>query len=239
MANPAFSEKTFSKIAYSSDYSNAMTVNGSIQKSLILLSLTVASSAGAWYVVANNPAMLLPFLIGGSIGGLILAIFLTFKQHLAATLAPMYAIAEGLAVGSISLILQEFAGIAILLTFGVAFIMLGIYRSGLIPVTDKLRFGISAATGAIALFYVASMVLRMFGVQMPYLHDGGMLSIGISLAVIGVAAFNLLLDFDLIETGAEMGAPKYMEWYAAFGLLVTLIWLYLEILKLLSKLSRR
>jgi uncharacterized YccA/Bax inhibitor family protein len=239
MANPAFSEKTFSNIEYSSDHSNVMTVNGSIQKTLILLGLTMATSAGAWYVSASNPALIMPFLLGGSIGGFILAMVLVFKKHLAATLAPMYAIAEGLAVGSISLILQQFAGIAILLTFGIAFIMLGIYRSGLIPVTDKLRFGITAATGAIAMFYLVTMILRLFGVQMPYLHDGGLMSIGISLVVIGVAAFNLLLDFDLIETGSEMGAPKYMEWYSAFGLLVTLIWLYLEILKLLNKLSRR
>lgn len=239
MANPAFSEKTFSKLGYSSDYSDAMTVNGSIQKTLLLLAVTASTAAGAWSLVSTNPTYFMPFLVGGSIVGLILAITLAFKQHLAPTLAPIYALAQGLVLGSISMVYQQIAGIAFILTFGIAFIMLGLYRSGLIPVTDKLRFGITAATGGVMLFYLLTMALRFFGVQMPYIHDGGMLSIGISLVVIGIAAFNLLLDFDLIEKGSEMGAPKYMEWYAAFGLLVTLIWLYLEILKLLNKLSRR
>jgi uncharacterized YccA/Bax inhibitor family protein len=239
MANPTFSNKSFNNLEYTSDH-EVMTVQGTLNKAMLLVAITLISAGLTWTAISNGSAIGVYAIPGGAILGLIIAIILVFKKDLAPTLAPLYAIFEGAFVGGISLMLAQFAPIAIMLTFGVAAIMLGIYRSGFIPVTDKLRFGIVAATGAVFVFYLITMILRMTGLaDMPYLHDGSWLSIGISLLVIGIAAFNLLLDFDLIERGAEAQAPKYMEWYAAFGLLVTLIWLYLEILKLLAKLSRR
>jgi uncharacterized YccA/Bax inhibitor family protein len=166
-----------------------------------------------------------------------------FKPHLAPITAPLYAVLEGLILGALSANYQaRWAGLpmqAVGLTFMVFLAMLVVYRTGIIKVTDKFRFGVAAATGGIVLFYVLSIVLSMFGVRIPMVHDSGMIGIGFSLVVVGVAALNLVLDFDLIENGVAAGAPKFMEWYAAFGLLVTLVWLYLEMLRLLSKLNRR
>jgi uncharacterized YccA/Bax inhibitor family protein len=157
--------------------------------------------------------------------------------------APIYALLEGLFLGGISAIFEaQYPGIviqAVSLTFGTLFCLLLAYRSGIIKVTENFKLGVAAATGGIALIYLATLVLGLFGVRMPFIHESGLIGIGFSLFVVVIAALNLVLDFDFIESGAKSGAPKYMEWYAAFGLMVTLIWLYIEILRLLAKLRSR
>jgi uncharacterized YccA/Bax inhibitor family protein len=154
---------------------------------------------------------------------------------------------EGLFVGALSAIINnafaaEYPGIvmqAVALTFGAAIAMFLLYNFRIIRATERFKSIIIAATAGIAIFYLIAMVLRMFGIDIPFLHEGGLIGIGFSLFVVAIAALNLILDFDMIEKGAEMGAPKHMEWYCAFGLLVTIVWLYIEILRLLSKLSSR
>jgi uncharacterized YccA/Bax inhibitor family protein len=175
----------------------------------------------------------------GLIGGLITALVTIFWKATAPYTAPLYAALEGLALGGISAFYEaSFPGIviqAIALTFGTLFCLLTAYRSGMIRATENFKLGVTAATGAIALLYLVNLGMGFFGKSMPFIHESGFLGIGFSLFVVGIAAMNLVLDFDFIETGVEQRAPKYMEWYAAFGLMVTLIWLYLEILRLLSK----
>jgi uncharacterized YccA/Bax inhibitor family protein len=179
----------------------------------------------------------------GLIGGFVVALITTFKQAWAPVTAPIYALLEGLVLGGISAFLNAaYPGIAIqavCLTFGTLLVLLLAYRSGLIPVTAKLRMGIVAATGGICLFYFLQILLGFFGIQFASINGSGIIGIGFSLFVVAIAALNLVLDFDFIERGAAAGAPKYMEWYGAFGIIVTLVWLYLEILRLLSKLRRR
>ena len=178
------------------------------------------------------------FLWGGAIGGLIVVVIASMKPQMSPTLAPVYAGLEGLFVGAVSAIYASaFNGIifqAVTLTMAVFFLMLFIYKSGIIKVTGKLRTGIIMATGAIFVFYLLNWILSMFGVNMPYLHQGGWISIGISLVIVGVASLNLLLDFDNFEKGEQYGAPSYMEWFSAMGLLITLVWLYIEILRLIA-----
>ena len=177
------------------------------------------------------------------IGGFIVALVTVFKKTWAPITAPIYALLEGLVLGTASAMMEmRFHGIAIQavgLTFGTLVALLLVYRTGVIKVTDNFRLGVVAATGGIALFYIATMILGFFGVRFPSIYGAGPLGIGISVFVVIIAALNLVLDFDFIESGARMGAPKYMEWYGAFGLMVTLIWLYFEILRLLSKVRSR
>jgi uncharacterized YccA/Bax inhibitor family protein len=184
----------------------------------------------------------LPAMVGG-IGGFIVAMVTIFKKEWAGVTAPLYALLEGLVLGGVSALLEfRFKGIAIQavgLTLGVLVVMLLAYRSGLIKVTDKLRLGIVAATGGIAIFYFLQFILGFFGIHFTTINGAGPIGIGFSLLVVGIAALNLVLDFDLIENGARMGAPKYMEWYSAFALMITLVWLYFEILRLLSKVRSR
>jgi uncharacterized YccA/Bax inhibitor family protein len=193
-----------------------------------------------------NPATLpldYLLLLVGLIGGLIFALITTFKKTWAPVTAPIYALLEGLLLGGISATFeQRYPGIAIesvCLTFGTMFVLLLAYRSGMIKVTQKFRLGVVAATGAIFLFYMMEMVLGFFGIHFVAVNGSGLLGIGISLVIVCVAALNLVLDFDFIERGVAAGAPKYMEWYGAFGLMVTLIWLYLEMLRLMAKLRGR
>lgn len=245
-ANPTLNEKTFRDLHFAADA--PMTVNGTINKSLMLLAILIATSALSWDVgsraiSSNNPGAAMPWILGGAIGGLIVAVVTVFKKEWSPITAPLYAALEGIAVGAISAIYaglhKGIVPIAAMLTIGIALTMLMVYRSGLIKVTQQFRMGVVAATGGVFLLYIATWVLGMFGVQMPFIHDSTPLGIGISVVIIVIASLNLVLDFDLIATGAQEGAPKYMEWYASFGLLVTLVWLYLEILRLLSKLQRR
>ena len=181
-------------------------------------------------------------MLGGAIGGFILALVTIFKKQWSPITAPLYALVEGFFLGAISAVYNaQFQGIvlqAIMLTFGIMFALLFAYRSGLIKATENFKLGVTAATGGIALIYIATLVLRLFGIQVPFIHDSGLIGIGFSLVVVVIASLNLVLDFDFIESGVEAGAPKYMEWYGAFGLMVTLVWLYLELLRLLSKLRR-
>ena len=200
--------------------------------------------AGVAVPVVAEPERIGLWIVVGAIGGLIAAMATIFRKTWAPFTAPAYAFLEGMVVGGISLVMETaYPGIvlpAVSLTFGTLFALLTAYRSGLIKVTDNLRLGIVAATGAIVVVYAAQFIVGLFGIQWPAIHDAifgaGWLGIGFSVVVIVIAALNLVLDFDFIEKGAANGAPKYMEWYGAFGLLVTLVWLYLEILRLLAKL---
>jgi len=222
-----------------------MTLQGTVNKTGILLLCAIASAAWTWHLFIQSQSALavMPWLWIGTIGGLVCALVTVFKKEWAPVTAPAYALLEGLALGAISSVLEvRFPGIAIQsvsLTFGTLLVLLLAYRSGLIPVTQNFKLGIVAATGAIMLFYLLEFVLGFFGIHFTTINGSGPIGIGISLIIVGIAALNLVLDFDFIENGARMGAPKYMEWYGAFGLMVTLVWLYLEILRLLTKLRGR
>jgi uncharacterized YccA/Bax inhibitor family protein len=209
--------------------------------------IVLASAVWIWRefpVVDGRPAAgLYPWLIGGALGGLVLALTTSWKRDWARFTAPLYAACEGLVLGAISALFESVhPGIAIQATGLTATTLLALlfaYRTGLVKATENFKLGVTAATGAIMLMYFVSWILRMFGVPMPFLHDSGLLSIGISMVIVVVAALNLVLDFDFIEQGQANGAPKQLEWYAAFGLLVTLVWLYIETLRLLAKLQSR
>ncbi len=241
-ANPVLNEKGFEGFAVLGE---RMTLQGTVNKTGILLLCAMASAAWTWHLFmqSHNAAAVLPWLWIGTIGGFVCALVTTFKKEWSPVTAPVYALLEGLALGGISSILElRFPGIAIQsvsLTFGTLLVLLLAYRSGLIPVTQNFRLGIVAATGAIMLFYLLQFVLGFFGVHFTSINGSGPIGIGFSLIIVGIAALNLVLDFDFIENAARMGAPKYMEWYGAFGLMVTLVWLYLEILRLLTKLRGR
>ncbi len=244
-SNPVFSETIFSDWALEERRASTMTVQGTAVKTFALLAILIVTAAWAWYQVGQgaNP---MPLILGGVIVGLVLALITVFKPNLAMYTAPLYAAAEGVFLGAFSVWVdmrypsQGLAFNAMALTFGTLFAMLAIYSSGLIKVTDKLRAGIVAATGAIFLTYLVSFLLAWLGVGGAMtLHQGTPIGIGFSLLVVGVAAFNLLLDFDFIDKGVQSGAPKSLEWYGAFGLVVTLVWLYISILRLLMKLQER
>ena len=236
--NPVLKPEVFSQAgAYAS--SDAMTVKGTIDKTFVLLCLVVVGAGLVW----GQPLKFLPWAIPAAIIGSILALITTFKRDWAPVTAPLYAFAEGIVVGWISSLMeQQFPGIvvqAVLLTFGTLFSLLALYRSGIIKVTQRFKMMIVGATMAIMLVYLVSIVMRMFGKTIPLINEAGPVGIIFSLIVVGVAALNLVLDFDFIEQGSKMNAPRYMEWYAGFGIMVTLIWLYLEILRLLAKLRSR
>ncbi|MAT55760.1 MAG: hypothetical protein CMN32_14885 [Saprospirales bacterium] len=219
-------------------YADKMTAQGAVNKTFMLFGILLVTT----FIGFTNPH---PVLIwGGAIAGLVVVLIAAFKPHLSPTLAPIYAVLEGLFVGGITATYAwAFGGgiifQAVTLTFAVLFMMLFLYKSGTIKVTQKLRSGVIMATGAILLVYIINLVLSFFGMNVPYLHEGGMMGIGISLLIIGVAAMNLLLDFDNFDKGEQYGAPAYMEWFCAMGLIITLVWLYIEILRLLSILSGR
>ncbi len=219
-----------------------MTIQGAINKTVFLLLLLMVPAIWTWNRFTQGDPGAASGAVGiGVIGGLIFGLITCFKKEWAPVTAPIYAVCEGLFIGAISALLnQKMPGIvmqAAMLTFGTLFAMLAAYRTGWIRATEKFKAGIVAATGGIFFFYLICMVLNLFHVSTPILYSSSALSIGISFVIVAIAALNLILDFDLIEQGAAVGAPKYMEWYAGFGLLVTLIWLYIEILKLLAKLN--
>jgi len=239
--NPALSANTFKD---HSDSSEQMTINGTVNKTAILLALVLITFGWTWnlFYTTQDPTSVIPYLWIGTIGGFIVALVTIFKKTWSPLTSPIYALLEGLAIGSISAFFEaQYPGIVIQaasLTFGTLLVLLMAYKSGLIKVTENFKLGIIAATGAICVIYIVDMVLRFLGTGVPFIHESGWIGIGFSLVVVTIAAFNLVLDFDFIEQGAKNGAPKYMEWYSAFGLLVTLIWLYLEILRLLAKIRR-
>lgn len=235
-----------------------MTVQGTVVKTAVLLGLCVATASLSWSkayagvagslaeggtgVSAGYPAAG-PWIFGGMIAGLVLAFVTIFKPAWSPFTAPLYALAEGLFLGGISALFEAaYPGLvvqAVLLTFGVTASILIMYMTRLIRATKKFRTGIMAATGGIFLVYLVSFVMSFFGGSVPFIHESGMIGIGFSVFVVAIASLNLVLDFDFIEQGSARGAPKYMEWYGAFGLMVTLVWLYLEILRLLAKLQSR
>ena len=237
-ANPALNADTFRGLRVS-DTGGIMTIQGTVNKVAILLFLVVFGASWIWGRVGDFGGLILL----GAIGGFITALITIFKKEWSAITSPIYALLEGLVLGGISYLMEmRFPGIviqAVSLTFGTLFCLLVAYKSRLIKVTQNFRLGVVAATGGICLIYFVSFILGFFGINIPYIHEGGMIGIGFSLFVVIIAALNLVLDFDFIERGAKAGVPKYMEWYGAFGLIVTLIWLYIEILRLLAKSRRR
>src|SRR5271154_1600358 len=241
-SNPVLSEKAFRDVAATGE---AMTLQVTVNKTGFLLLCAVVTAAWTWGMAHSEaPAAAMPWMFGGMIGGFIVALVTTFKAQWSPITAPIYALLEGLALGGISAFFERsYPGIAVQavgLTFGTLFVMLLAYKTGMIRATQGFKLGVIAATGGIAVLYIVEMILGVFfHIQVPAISGSGIIGIGFSVFVVIIAALNLVLDFDMIETGVAGGAPKYMEWYGAFGLMVTLIWLYLEMLRLLSKMRRR
>jgi uncharacterized YccA/Bax inhibitor family protein len=249
-SNPALGDNTFrglsgSQYGGSIDVTARMTLSGTVNKTGVLLVCAFATAAWTWYrfMVARDIAEVAPLLLVGAFGGFICAMVTVFKKEWSPVTAPVYALLEGLVLGGLSAMMDlRYPGIAIQavsLTFGTLFVLLLAYSSRIIQVTQKFRLGVIAATGGIMVFYLLQMVLGFFGIRFVSVNGSGIIGIGFSLIVVAIAALNLVLDFDFIERGVNYGAPKYMEWYGAFGIMVTLVWLYLEILRLLSKMRSR
>ena len=241
-SNPALNERAFKGQVAVGDL---MTLQGTVNKTGLLLLCVVATAAWTWGLShSNTPEAVYPWMIGGFLGGFVVALVTIFRKTWSPFTAPMYALLEGLALGGVSAIFEKmYPGVAIQavgLTLGTLFVMLLAYKTGMIRATQGFKIGVIAATGGIAVFYLVEMVLGFFfHIQVPAINGSGPWGIAFSLFVVVIAALNLVLDFNMIETGVSGGAPKYMEWYGAFGLMVTLIWLYLEILRLLGKARRR
>jgi uncharacterized YccA/Bax inhibitor family protein len=249
-SNPALNGNTFNGLSDARfggvlDETSRMTLTGTVNKTGVLLLCAIATACWTWHLFLQTRDFsdVAPLMLLGVFGGLIVSFVTIFKKEWSPITAPIYALLEGLALGGLSALVDvRYPGIAIEavgLTFGTLFVLLLAYRSGLIPVTQKFRMGIVAATGGIMVFYLLQMVLGIFGFQFTSVNGSGPIGIGFSLIVVAIAALNLVLDFDFIERGVQAGAPKYMEWYGAFGIIVTLVWLYLEILRLLSKMRSR
>ena len=242
--NPSLSNTTFANERAVGDH--AMTLQGTVNKTGVLLALVVLGALYTWnlFFQNGNPAAVMPIAIGGAIGGLVFALITMFKKEWAGITAPIYAGLQGLFLGGISAIFEsQFPGIVIQatgLTLGTLASLLLLYKLGIIKPTENFRLMIVSATMGIGILYLISFVMNMFGSGgIGFIHSNGLFGIGFSLFVVAIAALNLVLDFDFIEQGAEQGAPKYMEWFGAFALMVTLIWLYLEMLRLLAKLRSR
>jgi len=239
--NPTLNDETFASFgAYSGQ--DAMTLDGTVNKSLITLFILLGAAFVTWSMYFNGQNVF-PYILGGAIGGFVIAIVLRIKPNLSPVLVPVYAVLEGLFIGAISAHYEaSLNGItfqAALLTASVFLALLLAYKSRLIRATENFKLGVVAATFGILIMYLINIALSFFGMSVPFVHDTGPIGILVSLFIVVVAALNLVLDFDFIENGVQQGAPKYMEWYGAFGLMVTLVWLYLEILRLLAKLRSR
>lgn len=244
-SNPALATNPFSGFGVVSE-SNSMTIRGTVGKTLILLALVLLPAVWVWrqFVFAGyNPAAVQPWMIGGLIGGFILSLATIFKKNWAPISAPLYSVAQGLFLGGISSVFEKsYPGIvmqAISLSIATLLVMLATYQAGWIRPTERFKWGVVAATGAIAVVYLVSIVLGLFNINVPFITGSSVFSILFSVFVVGIAALNFILDFDFIEKGSRAGVPKYMEWYGAFALMVTLIWLYIEILRLLAKINDR
>jgi uncharacterized YccA/Bax inhibitor family protein len=241
-SNPALNENTFDgRVAVAGE---AMTLQGTVNKTGVLLLCVVITAAWTWGIAhSQTPEAALPWMMGGLVGGLVFALVTIFKKEWSPITSPIYALCEGLVLGGISALLERtYPGIAIQamgLTFGVTAVMLMLYRTGILRATPKFTVGVVAATGGIFVVYMVDLVLGMFGRHVPLLNSSGPLGIGVSAVIVIIAALNLILDFDFVETGVHARAPKYMEWYGAFGIMVTLVWMYMEILRLLSKMRQR
>lgn len=249
-SNPFLGNKNFSKptaLASQQDstlisYGQEMTVSGTINKSFIMLLLLLATASVTWYLAFNgmNP---MPLAIGGAVIGLILVLVSSFKPHLSSYLAPAYALFEGLFIGGISAIFEAMHPGLVIQAVGATFVTFlvcfGLYKYNIVKVNEQFKSVVIAATLAVVTYYVISFLLSMFTSFIPVHHGNSLMSVGISVVVIIIAALNLFLDFDMIEKGAQKRLPKYMEWFGAMGLMITLVWLYIEFLRLLSKLSSR
>jgi uncharacterized YccA/Bax inhibitor family protein len=270
-ANPALSSRTFDFGSYeraaaadaarqagdpvgerAAAPAKTMTLSGTALKTLMLVGLVTVAAAYTWSIALPEtpPAdgglidqRVLPWVIGGALGGFVVGLVAVFWKRAAPVLAPLYAALEGLFLGGISAMFEaSYPGIAlqaVLCTFGTLAALLIVYLTGLIKPTENVKLGIAAATGGVFLVYLFTFIFSLFTEGVPLIHQSGPIGIGFSVVVIIIAALNLVLDFDFIEQGVEKGAPRYMEWYAAFGLLVTLVWLYIEFLRLLAKLRER
>jgi len=242
---PSLSEKVFSQ-SIAVQGTEVMTVRGTISKFSFLFVMVLASAVFTWHMYYQG-GNVTPYLYGGGIGGFVIGIVIIFKKDWSPYLAPAYGLAEGLFLGAVSaffndafaekqpyLVLQ-----AVGLTFGVVIAMLLLYQFRIIKATKAFRSVVVTATMGIGIFYLMTLGLRFFGIDIPFVHEGSLIGIIFSLGVVTIAALNLILDFDKIETGSQQGVEKYMEWYCAFGLLVTIVWLYIEVLRLLAKLNSR
>jgi uncharacterized YccA/Bax inhibitor family protein len=242
-ANPTLNDATFQGMLRAKGDTTVMTLNGTVNKCLALLLLAFLSAIYSWNHSMADEVAGGTLIAGGSIGGLIAAIVTIWRKHWSQYTAVIYAVLEGLALGAISAAFEfKYPGIAaqaVGLTLGTLFCLLIAYKTGFIKPTENLKLGVVAATGAIFVVYLVGFLLSLFGIQSLSIDQTGWLAIGISGFVVVVAALNLVLDFDFIEQGLAEGAPQYMEWYAAFGLLVTLVWLYIEMLRLLARLAGR
>ncbi|HKZ59999.1 MAG TPA: Bax inhibitor-1/YccA family protein [Candidatus Thermoplasmatota archaeon] len=239
-ANPALNVRTFQGLYAREVGAATMTLEGTAKKAGVLTLCVAITAIYSWIQLSYGGSQyVMPLMLVGMIGGLVVAIVTIVKKSWSPVTAPLYALFEGLFLGVLSVIFEViYPGIvfeAIVLTFSVLAVMLIVYATGLINPSQNLKLGIAAATGGIMVFYMFGVVMSLFGVRVPLIWDSGPFGVAFSLFVIGIAALNLVIDFDFIEQGAAQGAPKYMEWYAAFGLMVTLIWLYVEILRLLAK----
>jgi len=256
-SNPVLNTNTFTQVR-NDGIGGAMTLQGAVNKTFVLLFLLLISASWVWSKIMPSTTPMFdgvgsssgpvsqtfaPIMMMGAILGFITAIVTAFKKEWSPVTAPIYAICEGLFIGGISAIFElNYPGIviqAVALTFGTLFCLLTAYKSGMIKVTENFKLGLFAATGAICLVYLVNFIMGFFHSSIPLIQSSGPFGIAFSVVVVGIAALNLVMDFDFIENGSSMGLPKYMEWYAAFGLIVTLVWLYVEILRLLSKLRER
>lgn len=241
-SNPALGDDTFSRYGRATSASDVMSISGTVNKIGILLILVLCTAVWTWnlYFTSQDTAAVYPWLMLGSIGGLVVAFITIAKKEWAYITAPIYALLKGLALGGLSAIYEaKYPGLviqAVALTMTTLGALLLAYKSGLIKATENFKLIVASATGGIALLYLVGFGLSFFNISIPYIHESGIIGIGFSLFVVAIAALNLVMDFDFIEGGADQQAPKFLEWYAAFGLVVTLIWLYLEFLRLLSKL---
>lgn len=245
-SNPALVTNPFSGGFGLVSESNAMTIRGTVNKTAILLLLVLLPATLVWrqfFLTGQNSSAVQTWMIVGLIGGFILSLVTIFKKNWAPLTAPAYAVMEGLFLGGISAIFElSYPGIviqAISLSIATLLVMLVAYQSGWIRPTERFKWGVVAATGAIALVYFVSIILSFFHVNVPFINGSSLFSILFSFFVVGIAALNFILDFDFIEQGSRGGVPKYMEWYGAFALMVTLVWLYIEILRLLAKINDR
>jgi uncharacterized YccA/Bax inhibitor family protein len=243
-ANPAMDEGVYNRaLSYDRTPASTMTMTGSVVKTSLLVAILLATGGYTWTLAAGESGLSTGLLVAGSLGGLVVAFITIWFPKASPITAPIYAALEGIVLGAISSFFESrFPGIvfqAVGLSIGTLTMMLILYGTGIIRVTQKFMIGVVAATGAVALVYLVDIVASLFGTRLPYIHESGLVGIGFSLVVVAIAALNLILDFDFIYQGVQRRAPKYMEWYGGFSLLVTLVWMYLEILRLLAKLRSR
>lgn len=241
--NPTLQENTFTKVATYKEQSR-MTLGGTVNKSFILLFLVIVSAYFSWiYLPTVSTSASSVILTGSIVLGFIVSLICVFNPRQAFILGPIYAVLEGVFLGNISRSYNiAFDGIvlqAVLLTLSIFFVLLMLYKTKIIQATRNFRLMVVSATVGIGIVYFITFILSLFGVYVPYIHSNGAVGLLISVFVVVMAALNLVLDFDFIERGVEHGSPKYMEWYGAFGLVVTLVWLYLEVLRLLGKMRSR